>query len=193
MPHTLYCITHRESGREYIGVTSRTLAQRWREHTHGRGQTRIARAFKKYGADAFAMHVQADLPTRAELLIAERIAIAIRKPEFNLTSGGEGTRLLYGRVHSAETRAKIAATLTGRKLPEAHRAKLRGRVSNKRGVPMSEEVKAKVSASRRLSAKPTPEMIARRSASLKAHYANNPEARVRCSEIAYRRWRKAPC
>ena len=64
----------------------------------------------------------------------ERKWIALFRPTgllLNLTEGGEGT---LGRTHSAETRRKIGQSKigksfgVGRKLSEAHRAKLRSRV-----------------------------------------------------------------
>lgn len=183
----VYSITHLATGREYIGVTSRTLERRWREHVSKSGQpkkTHVGRALRKYGPDAFAMREEAVLPTFDEAKIAERILVALRKPEFNMTEGGDGMRG-YKRVHSAETRAKIAATLEGRPLTEAHKLKLRGRRGT-RGKRMPDEVRAKISASK-LGSKPSAETVARRAASLKARFST-VEGRLEQAAKAKRGW-----
>lgn len=120
----LYSITHRETGREYIGVTSRSVKLRWYEHQYQaqRGRkTYIASALRKHGVDAFDFRVEAQLPTHAESLIAERIAVALRRPAFNLTVGGDGTS---GYTHTAETRSKLRAQKLGTKRSAETNAKI---------------------------------------------------------------------
>lgn len=111
-----YAITHRESGREYIGITGRDVLERWALHINScrRVKTRIAAAIAKYGSRAFDYQVVATLPTRDEAEIAERILIAIRKPEFNMTPGGDGLPIGYKHPpRSPEARARISAAGRG--------------------------------------------------------------------------------
>ncbi len=112
----VYSITHRESGREYIGVTSKKPRVRWRQHVAharaGRSLTMpVVRALAKHGAEAFEFKVEAELPTFEEAKLAEMIAIATRRPAFNATAGGDGIR---GLKHRQDTRAKMSAIAKAR-------------------------------------------------------------------------------
>lgn len=163
MPATVYSITHRATGREYIGVTSRPVEQRWREHLAdarvGRGSF-LHRAIRKHGSEDFDFRVRASLPTIEEAWLAERILVAFENPAFNLTNGGEGTP---GWSHTESTRAKISAALKasdalkaanraaglrkrGRKLSEAHRQALKQAHVGFTGRTHSPEARAKLSA-----------------------------------------------
>jgi len=132
MSCTVYSITHRASGREYIGITSGCARKRWARHLwdgrRGRG-TRIARALRKYGKDAFDFKVEAEVSTFDEAKIAEKRAIAARRPAFNLTAGGDGT---VGYVPGAETRAKISAANGGPSARKSDAAKARCKTSEGR-------------------------------------------------------------
>jgi group I intron endonuclease len=139
----VYAITHIASGREYVGLTARTLRKRWKEHkidADCRAKTYFHRALAKYGRDAFTTQVLANLPIIAEAKIAERIAIAVRKPAFNLTAGGDGTP---GRKLSAEAKARISTANSRPKSP-ATREKMRIAAHNK--LAPSAETRAKLSA-----------------------------------------------
>jgi hypothetical protein len=117
--------------------------KRWREH---RGSKRpdmpISRAMRKHGPDAFDYRIEAELPTFEEAKLAEMIAVATRRPVFNATMGGDGTR---GAVRTPAQRAKLAeyARARGTKaLTEAARQANTGRHH-------SEERKARISAGNR--------------------------------------------
>ena len=144
----VYSLTHAETRREYVGISS-SPERRLREHRRANRPTHISRALAKYGAAAFAFKIEAALPTRAEADIAERILIATRKPAFNMTAGGEGCPGLNRGPVKPEVKAKIAAALTGRPLSPEHRAKLSAVRKGKKPGPMSAEQKAKISASRK--------------------------------------------
>lgn len=119
----VYQIVHVSTGREYVGVTSQAPEQRWAEH-RSRAKARYNRhlynSLRKHGADAFAFKVIATLPTFDEAKIAERIAIAIRKPVYNLTVGGEGT---VGFKFSPEQLARLSVAHVGLKQTDESRAK----------------------------------------------------------------------
>ena len=146
MPFIAYKITHKESGKAYVGVTTKTVAHRWSRHLVMAGRkgqcNAMARAILKYGAQAFDVIELAYAFSKADMLEMERILIVQEntRPPFgyNLTSGGEGVfdlsqeardRLsvaLRGKPKSAECRAKIAAFSPKRLTPE-----VRARISLK--------------------------------------------------------------
>lgn len=97
MAWTIYCHIHIETGRRYVGLTSRTWQERWRGHLCGakRGDigTHFARSIRKYGKDAFSHEVLEVCETLEEANAAEQKWIAhfdTRNPEkgFNLAKGG---------------------------------------------------------------------------------------------------------
>ncbi len=107
--------------------------------------TRLQNAWNKYGADRFTWQVLEFVLDRSELIAREQFYID------SLRSYAEGYNTApkagstAGRRHSAETRAKIAAALTGKPCPkrsEAHKAAISA--ANK-GKPKSEAHKAKLS------------------------------------------------
>ena len=158
----VYSLTHRATGREYIGMTERSVQKRVREHMSdartGQRSAHLHQAVRKYGEAAFYARVEAELPTRAEALIAERIAIALRRPVFNMTVGGDGISSAQAteinlrtwaegkrpRRMSDEARARMSAALMGRAVTEAQRAAMDW--TGRRHTP---EAKAKMSAGRK--------------------------------------------
>ncbi len=92
---TIYCHTHIESGRRYVGLTGRTWQERWRGHVCGARhfQTYFANAIRKYGKHAFSHEVLEVCHTVDSANAAEKHWIAkydTMNPEkgFNLKSGG---------------------------------------------------------------------------------------------------------
>jgi len=144
----LYVITG-PTGKQYIGITSRTLARRWTEHKRDakRGdETPLYRAMRKYGSSAFTVDQLATANSWDALCDCEIDAIASKATMvprgYNLTNGGEGTlgmknRVTWGAAISAakkgrhsytptpETREKIASAQRGRVFTEQHKAKMR--------------------------------------------------------------------
>lgn len=147
----VYSITHAETERQYIGVTSRCVETRWNEHRfearRQRHGTHFYRALRKYGPEAFDFKVEATLPTFDEAKIAERILIAMLNPAFNITAGGDG---MLGYRHTAESRARMSAarkgkqpTTLGLKASPETRAKMSASAT---GKPKSAEWRAKIAA-----------------------------------------------
>lgn len=188
--HNVYRIVHRESGKFYIGISARPVAARWREHKRARGKSYMARAIRKYGPNAFSIEQIAYAEDLAEARELERHLIAKLQPEYNLTDGGEGTWGLVRGTMPQATRDKIAAALTGRKLPPEHRAKLFGRPAHMKGKRHSEETKAKISASR-TGIKIPAQAAERRNRAVHA-YLNSPEGRADQARRAAKRWRPCP-
>lgn len=158
----VYLVTNTVNGKRYIGATHRGLRRRRYEHeweaVHGPGNCRVFhKALRKYGPGLFDWTVLATFSTLAEAHTEEIRLIAKFIPEYNLTSGGQGTA---GRVVSPEARAKHRAFMLGRRhSPESYArgaAKLRGSKrtpeqrermgASRRGKPFSETHCANISA-----------------------------------------------
>jgi group I intron endonuclease len=131
----VYMATNEVNGKRYIGVTAR-FERRKQEHNWAStaGFTRLFnRAIRKYGFDSFEFTILKEFDVYEDGIAAERDFIAILKPEYNLTAGGESTLgykhtpdqlakrslrpcPLKGKPRSPETIAKMSASLKGKKL-----------------------------------------------------------------------------
>jgi group I intron endonuclease len=99
MSWTVYCHTHVESGRRYVGLTKYTMMHRWNQHCaqakrSGDGRSYFQNAIRKYGKDAFSHEVLGKHETLEEANTAEQRWIEeldTRDPEkgFNLSKGGD--------------------------------------------------------------------------------------------------------
>lgn len=167
----IYLIRNLVNGHCYVGQ-SIDIKQRWADHKAPRSRKRgqvLGRAFAKYGIQNFAFEMLEEC--HAEFLCdRECYWIALLKPHYNMTTGGEGApghrlseevrailsakaKIQWARktdlekwavVHknligpreshpvSQESRAKISATLTGRKMPEEQRLKRVGKFPGRR-------------------------------------------------------------
>jgi len=113
---TVYRVTNIANGRPYIGVTKRTLKERWRSHVkdaYKRRHTAFGAAIRKYGPNSFVIDVLGTYPTRdlaidAEIFFIERHKS--RRSGYNMTPGGN----LPAKV-TTETRAKMRASHLGKK------------------------------------------------------------------------------
>jgi hypothetical protein len=96
---TLYCHTHVESGRRYIGLTFQTMEKRWKKHIYAAfrfskgGRWHFPNAIRKYGPNAFSHEVLAQSWTLEGANATEEELILqyeTRNPEkgFNLAKGG---------------------------------------------------------------------------------------------------------
>lgn len=98
---TIYCHTHVESGRKYVGLTSQTMMKRWNRHMYDAmnmrsGNTHFANAIRKYGKDAFSHEILEKCNSLEDANLTEQKWIGhfnSRNPEkgFNLMKGGEHT------------------------------------------------------------------------------------------------------
>lgn len=126
-----YLVTNVVNGKQYVGITSKSLAQRWRCHKAVVGTSSASllhRAMLKHGVENFQTKVVASASSWADLCAVERILIgqfqsfARDGHGYNLTLGGEG---VLGLSHSEATKEKQRQASTGKKPSQATLAKLR--------------------------------------------------------------------
>lgn len=170
--YTVYIHTNKVNGKRYIGITRQSVQERWRD---GKGYKRCIlfdRAIKKYGWDGFDHEIFASNLTEEEAQNMEKLLIKELKtqdPEFgyNISDGGsttnfseEGLRKLsekkkgplnpnYGKVYTAEERARISEQTRGERNPNygrKHTEEERRKISEAiTGRHLSEEHKRKIS------------------------------------------------
>lgn len=147
----VYMHTNKENGKVYIGTTSTTPHRRWGVDgsRYTKSQQVFYRAIQKYGWDNFEHEIIADNLTHDEAITMERDMIALYKsncrkyqnPSFgyNQTDGGEGlTGYVYteeqrkrksdwakARFSTDEWRNRVRELMTGRKVSEEHKEKLK--------------------------------------------------------------------
>lgn len=160
-----YCVyVHRNTanGKQYCGITSQKPEYRWRDgggYTHN---THFQRAIQKYGWDAFEHIILKDGLTHSEANVIEQEYIrqynlTDQDCGYNQTIGGDGT---LGYSHTDETKQKMSSSRMGHecstetclKISEKNSGEKNGMYGAtpwNKGVPMSDETKAKVSKNRR--------------------------------------------
>lgn len=119
----IYSITHRDSGRRYIGL-SMNIERRWTWHKwQSKKKTNssyIHQALSKYGFDDFYFEV-IEVCADKELSERERHWIGIfdsREQGFNQTRGG------YGNAHAMMSVSKLSERMRGVKLSAEHCANI---------------------------------------------------------------------
>jgi hypothetical protein len=111
-PAVIYLVTHRESGKQYVGQTLSTINERWEQHLARAAQQRklgkdsLHSAIGKYTADAFDVRQIGTAYSLDELNRLERFWISelnTRAPNgFNLSRGGQGFGASVGRKTTVE-------------------------------------------------------------------------------------------
>lgn len=145
----VYCITHRESGKKYVGVTKYSFKKRLKGHL--KSDSILGNSLRFHGIDAFIFEI-VDAADSIEEIHKKEIfwiqKLACCHPHgYNLHVGGIGEASkgkkswLKGKTMSEEYKSKISKGNTG--------------VSRGLGVPKSEEHKRKMSESRK--GKPCPQ------------------------------------
>lgn len=110
MKGTIYCIENLETGKKYVGQTSRELVERWREHCGNSGTSvspKLKNSIKKHGKDCFSIEAiwegectQKELDSK-EIEFIEKLG-TLHPNGYNLTMGGAGGR------HSDETKKLLS-------------------------------------------------------------------------------------
>lgn len=159
----VYLITNLINGKRYVGQTSVSIEQRWRQHRssakHGVG-CHLHNAIKKYGAENFEIKPLVIVGSKEEMDYYETRLIDVwdlRNPEkgYNLTDGGEGCS---GLRHSEKTKAilrekakqsgSVPPSRKGCKMPPLTAEQLeqrRERARKQIRFPLSGETKKKLS------------------------------------------------
>lgn len=109
----LYQAVNKLNGKRYVGITRQGLSTRAYKHLylarHGKGR-RLGAAIRKYGESNIKFSVLVVCFDYKYALDLEMAYIAARRPEYNVTDGGEG---VHGLEMSSEARAKISSRLKG--------------------------------------------------------------------------------
>jgi group I intron endonuclease len=146
-----YKVTNQLNGRIYIGITRRSLRQRWQSHLSwakcGRKGV-LADAMREHGEAAFVMEHLASARTWKDLCEVETTLICQERTMiwdggYNVTEGGEG---MNGYIMPESHREAIRARVSGVPKTPEHRAKL---ALARTGLQASAETKAKMSLARR--------------------------------------------
>jgi len=157
----VYCIKNIINNKEYIGLTTRTLEERWKQHIRESNReggwewnTPLGNAIKKYGKDSFEVFVLEECSSETEMkqkeiqLIRERKSLAF-ETGYNLTLGGDGR---LGYKLSEETKRKIGEGNKGKtytaesleKMSVAAKKRCVGKPSPMDGKKHTEESKQKI-------------------------------------------------
>ena len=166
----LYRITNNVNGMQYIGV-SKHPAKRFKKHCTKPSKNRtslLGNAIQKYGSDQFALEVlvQSTMEYCFDLEMKAIKALETRKPNgYNITAGGEGYAGFFGKDNHMYGKKKPAAfgeymskLFTGRPIPPEQRAKISASLTGKKhsaetiekrnkaitGLKRSEETKQKM-------------------------------------------------
>ena len=125
----IYCITNKINKKSYIGFTTQTLENRWRDHCK---LTRIGvgyalhRSMRKYGTNNFSIekidyfYKKEDINCKEQYWIKKLNTYIENGLGYNETLGGDGVHLLEGIV-----KEKIRKANTGKKHSDKTKEKLR--------------------------------------------------------------------
>jgi group I intron endonuclease len=129
----VYSIKNKTNGKEYIGLTTRELDVRWKQHIYESNKdgsweykTPLGLAIKKYGAENFTVSILERYETVDSMKVGETDHIKQRNSHvscggYNVTMGGDGR---IGAKHSDETRAKISMSNRGKIISSETRQKM---------------------------------------------------------------------
>lgn len=105
----IYIATNLVNGKQYIGLTTKTVEKRWKEHQYETKANRFSllhKAIKKYGANAFSVRELASPIKQNRKALCELESDLIfrfktKTPHgYNLTDGGEGLAgLIFTDTH----------------------------------------------------------------------------------------------
>lgn len=150
----IYQITNLHNGKSYVG-SAVSFSKRWKEHLRqlyngNHHSTVMQRAWDKYGEAAFGFK-KLLVCAKADLLWFEQRAIDVLKPAYNICKIAGS---VLGYRHTPEARAAAAKRATGntnrrgrKESPEYCERISAGRKGKGVGRVLSEETKAKISAS----------------------------------------------
>ena len=143
----IYIITNKLNNKQYVGVTDRSLEDRWQWHLYS--TTAIGRAIKKYGKENFTIEAisQCDTMDNAYLLEPQFIVEhnTLYPNGYNISTGGKGSQVGKRKPTPAHVKQKISESVKKnhywRNLSEEEKEKCReswrennqSRIGHKRG------------------------------------------------------------
>ena len=147
----IYKIVNALNGRMYIGQSVNPVYRAKRHFWKSNGCVKLRRAIEKYGRDNFNFSVLCWCSDKSDANEAEELLIALgdtRSNGYNITPGGFGTGAgadnpFFGKVHTAEFKAKLSASRLGKPTAKVTREKI---ANANRSRTMSEATKAKLRA-----------------------------------------------
>jgi len=153
----VYIFTNLINNKKYIGITTKTLEERYKYHLWGiNNGSYFHNALRKYGVENFKLEILDKANSENELKEKEIYWIKFynsRKQGYNLTNGGDG---VWGYKHTEETKEYLRKVnsgsnnhMYGRELSEETKIKLseslKGENNPNYGKPMKELTKHNLS------------------------------------------------
>ena len=145
----IYLITNKLNNKKYVGKTTKLLDERFKGHINTANygsKSHLHRAIRKHGQNNFDISVLED-NIISEKLLNEREIYWIKEiqPEYNMTSGGEGST---GRILSEESRKKMSIKSKSRER-KPHSEETRKKIAQAlSGVSLTDERKKNISKSK---------------------------------------------
>lgn len=155
----VYLITNKINGKQYVGITVKTIEQRWYRHKYeamnlkeGRVKQALHDAIRKYGAENFTQELIYESSDNDHIKEMEKHFIQFYQTHgaaggYNMTLGGDGW---HGMNHTEEAKKKMSEAHTGKVLSDEHKeniSKAQKGVSSPKSNP--EEWKKNLSESKR--------------------------------------------
>lgn len=159
----VYLATNIVNDKKYVGITTREFTKRINEHKYDSlhrekgNKTYFHKAIYKYGFDNFKFEIIKEIEGENQDLLSEELCELERyyinyystfnkNKGYNLTLGGDG---IYGFTLSQEQKDIVSKTHKGKHLSEEHKKIISNFMKSdknpRKGVPMSEETKKKIS------------------------------------------------
>ena len=116
--YTVYRVTNVLNGKVYVGVTTKSLNERWKHHVFSSKNNDLVfgAAIRKYGEDRFTMEVLEKCESRQHMLEREKFWIEELNSHvsqgrgYNMTMGGEG---VFGYNHTEEAKRSMSEKRKG--------------------------------------------------------------------------------
>lgn len=110
MNGVVYCITNAVNGKQYVGITTQTMEQRFKFHLRATGGCRrLQAAIRHHGASAFNVSEIDRGTTEDELSAKERIWIdrlgTIHPAGYNLSRGGASNMIVHDETRALQARS----------------------------------------------------------------------------------------
>jgi len=186
-PVAIYKIVNALNGRMYIGQSVNPAYRAKRHFWKNNGCVKLRYAIEKYGRNSFSFSVLCWCVDKADANEVEELLIALgdtRDSGYNITPGGFGTGAgennpFFGKSHTAEVKAKLAAKNLGKTMAATTREKI---ANANRNRTMSEATKNK------LRAREKSELCSERTASANKSRVWSEESKAKL--VAYNTGRK---